>query len=135
MREESLDFYLQQGMFGHTETKPDERRMFLGSLRERTLLALTKGQVMRSQLYKEVQQALKSNQNATVLLNGELSYPSYATYVKMANAAGCGFKVVNHHDAHSPFGLIIEVPSAVNNERIFIEDELFKKAFSQESSE
>ncbi|MFB8735636.1 hypothetical protein ACEQPO_23855 [Bacillus sp. SL00103] len=32
-----------------------------------------------------------------------MSYASYSQYVKMANAAGCSFKVVNHHEAHSPF--------------------------------
>ena len=105
---------MQQGIFGHAETKPDERRMFLGSLRERALLALTKGQVSRNKPYQEVEQILKANRQATVLLNGELSYASYSQYVKMANAAGCSFKVVNHHEAHSPFGLVIEMPDAVN---------------------
>ncbi|AVM25250.1 YueI family protein [Bacillus pumilus] len=135
MKEESVDFYLQQGMFGHAETKPDERRMFLGSLRERALLALTKGQVSRSKPYQEVEQVLKATRQATVLLNGELSYASYSQYVKMANAAGCLFKVVNHHEAHSPFGLVVEMPNAVNQEHIYIEDELFQKAFSHESVE
>ncbi|MBR0638255.1 YueI family protein [Bacillus safensis] len=135
MKEESVDFYLQQGIFGHAETKPDERRMFLGSLRERALLALTKGQVSRNKPYHEVEQILKTNRQATVLLNGELSYASYSQYVKMANAAGCSFKVVNHHEAHSPFGLVIEMPSAVNHEHIYLKDELFQKAFSHESVE
>ncbi|BBP92002.1 hypothetical protein BsIDN1_56200 [Bacillus safensis] len=71
---------------------------------------------------------MKANRQATVLLNGgELSYASYSQYVKMANAAGCSFKVVNHHEAHSPFGLVIEMPDAVNQEHIYIEDELFQK--------
>lgn len=135
MKEESVDFYLQQGIFGHAETKPDERRMFLGSLRERALLALTKGQVSRNKPYQEVEQVLKSNRQASLLLNGELSYASYSQYVKMANAAGCSFKVVNHHEAHSPFGLVIEMPSAVNQEHIYLKDELFQKAFSHESVE
>ncbi|PTA86720.1 DUF1694 domain-containing protein [Bacillus sp. Nf3] len=135
MKEESVDFYLQQGIFGHAETKPDERRMFLGSLRERALLALTKGQVSRNKPYHEVEQILKTNRQATVLLNGELSYASYSQYVKMANASGCSFKVVNHHEAHSPFGLVIEMPSAVNQEHIYLKDELFQKAFSHESVE
>lgn len=135
MKEESVDFYLRQGIFGHAETKPDERRMFLGSLRERALLALTKGQVSRNKPYQEVEQVLKANRQASLLLNGELSYASYSQYVKMANAAGCSFKVVNHHEAHSPFGLIIEMPGAVNQEHIYIEDELFQKAFSHESVE
>lgn len=135
MKEESIDFYLQQGIFGHAETKPDERRMFLGSLRERALLALTKGQVSRNKPYQEVEQVLKANRQASLLLNGELSYASYSQYVKMANAAGCSFKVVNHHEAHSPFGLVIEMPSAVNQEHIYLKDELFQKAFSHESVE
>ncbi|OLP63466.1 hypothetical protein BACPU_31200 [Bacillus pumilus] len=135
MKEESVDFYLQQGIFGHAETKPDERRMFLGSLRERALLALTKGQVSRKQPYQEVEKILKANQQATILLNGELSYASYSQYVKMANTARCSFKVVNQLEAQSPFGLVIAMPNAINKEHIYIEDELFKRAFSRESVE
>ncbi|WP_353854682.1 YueI family protein [Bacillus sp. Bos-x628] len=135
MKEESVDVYLQHGIFGHAETKPDERRMFLGSLRERALLALTKGQVSRNQPYQEVEELLRSNRQATVLFNGELSYATYSQYVKMANATGCSFKVINHHEAHSPFGLVIDMPHAINKEQIYIEDELFQKAFSRESVE
>ncbi|MFS0655567.1 YueI family protein [Bacillus sp. 179-C3.3 HS] len=135
MKEESVDFYLQQGIFGHAETKPDERRMFLGSLRERVLLALTKGQVSRNRPYQEVEQILKAHRQATVLLNAELSYQSYSQYVKTANAAGCSFKVVNQLEAQSPFGLVIAMPHAINKEQVYIEDELFQKAISRESAE
>ena len=66
MSDQSLDQYLQQGMYGPRETKPDERRLFLGSLRERVIIALTKGQVLRPKAYREVIDALGSKADATL---------------------------------------------------------------------
>lgn len=45
MSDEQIDLYLQQGIYGTPETKPEERNKFLGTLRERIELALTNGQV------------------------------------------------------------------------------------------
>lgn len=41
-----VDDYLQQGIYGPKVTNPDERRQFLGTLRERIEVALNQGQVM-----------------------------------------------------------------------------------------
>ncbi|MBL3615984.1 DUF1694 domain-containing protein, partial [Bacillus sp. RHFS18] len=66
MSDKTVDLYLQQGMYGPLQTKPDERHLFLGSLRERVIIALTKGQVLQKQPYEEVKQALKSRKDAVL---------------------------------------------------------------------
>ncbi|MEM5596765.1 DUF1694 domain-containing protein [Niallia circulans] len=42
----NLDEYMQKGMYGAKETKPEERRKFLSTLRERVVIALKQSQVM-----------------------------------------------------------------------------------------
>ena len=42
---EDLNQRLEQSSHGNLQTKPDERRRFLGSLRERTFLRMTVAQV------------------------------------------------------------------------------------------
>ncbi|MDR4228242.1 DUF1694 domain-containing protein [Bacillus mojavensis] len=128
MSDETLDLYLQQGMYGPLETKPDERHLFLGSLRERVLLALTKGQVLRSKPYDEAEQAFKRNKHISLLINGELQYQSYSPYVKMANRNGVPFKVVSDLQFQTPLGLVIAADSAVNHESIYIQDDIFKRS-------
>ncbi|WP_316252510.1 DUF1694 domain-containing protein [Bacillus aquiflavi] len=41
----TVDDYLQKGIYGQKEIKPDERRKFLGTLRERVIVALKQSQV------------------------------------------------------------------------------------------
>ncbi|MEC1683621.1 YueI family protein [Bacillus mojavensis] len=128
MSDETLDLYLQQGMYGPLETKPDERHLFLGSLRERVLLALTKGQVLRSKPYDEAEQAFKRNKHISLLINGELQYQSYSPYVKMANRNGVPFKVVSDLQFQTPLGLVIAADSAVSHESIYIQDDIFNRS-------
>ncbi len=52
MSDKTVDLYLQQGMYGPLQTKPDERHLFLGSPRERVIIALTKGQVFSDRMKK-----------------------------------------------------------------------------------
>ena len=61
MTESNVEDYLKQGMYGPKETNPDERRKYLGTLRERIEMALTKAQVMEEEIYKEVELALKNH--------------------------------------------------------------------------
>ncbi|RJS56202.1 hypothetical protein BSBH6_04017 [Bacillus subtilis] len=128
MSEEKMDLYLQQGMYGALETKPDERHLFLGSLRERVLLALTKGQVLRSRPYEEAEHALKSSKNITLLINGELQYQSYSSYIQMANRHGAHFKIVSDLQFHTPLGLVIASDIAVNRELIYVQDDIFNRS-------
>ncbi|MGF7534036.1 DUF1694 domain-containing protein [Bacillus mexicanus] len=128
MSDEKMDLYLQQGMYGTLETKPDERHLFLGSLRERVLLALTKGQVLRSKPYEEVDRIIKSSKNITLLINGKLQYQSYSSYIQMANRNGIHFKIVSDLQFHTPLGLVIAADIAVNRELIYIQDDIFNRS-------
>ncbi|MCV2516310.1 DUF1694 domain-containing protein [Bacillus subtilis] len=128
MSEDKMDLYLQQGMYGPLETKPDERHLFLGSLRERVVLALTKGQVLRSKPYKEAEHELKNSHNVTLLINGELQYQSYSPYIQMTNRYGVPFKIVSDLQFHTPLGIVIAADIAVNRELIYIQDDIYNRS-------
>ncbi|MCO4849478.1 YueI family protein [Bacillus vallismortis] len=128
MSHDKMDLYLQQGMYGPLETKPDERHLFLGSIRERVLLALTKGQVLRSKPYEEAERTLKNSKNITLLINGKLQYQSYSPYIQMANRNGVHFKIVSDLQFRTPLGLVIAADTAVNRELIYIQDDIFNRS-------
>ncbi|MEC1262178.1 YueI family protein [Bacillus swezeyi] len=128
MSDQSMDQYLQQGMYGPRETKPDERRLFLGSLRERVIIALTKGQVLRPLVYSEVIKAVESHPNAKLLLNGEIEYSRYSAYIKEANKRGVSFSIVSDQQTDTPLGLVLVANDALEKESIYIQDDIFKRS-------
>ncbi|MDA1476256.1 YueI family protein [Bacillus changyiensis] len=133
MSDQSIDQYLQQGMYGARETKPDERRLFLGSLRERVVIALTKGQVLRPKSYQEVMTAIDSQKNVTLLLNGEIEYSRFSPYIKAANKHGIPFSMVADQQSDSPLGLVLVANEAIEKESIYIQDDIFEQSILKKS--
>lgn len=124
-----MEDYLNQGIYGPKVTNPDERRKFLGTLRERIEIALTQGQVMEEDIYKEVEQAMKANPETQLLLNGHINYDFLSKYIKKANKYGIPFRIETNNEHYSEIGLVLTHDQAVNKEDIFIT----KKTESNES--
>ncbi|PLR67038.1 YueI family protein [Bacillus sp. UMB0893] len=130
MSEDQLDLYLKQGMYGTFETKPEERSVFLGTIRERIIIALTKGQVRQQKVYDEVKSALKSAPKKNLLLNGTVDYSSLSKYIAIANKEGIPFTIVNGlDDKPTKIGLIVAALDAIENEEIFVKDKTFEQSF------
>ncbi|UOY92936.1 YueI family protein [Ectobacillus sp. JY-23] len=117
-----LDDYLQEGIYGAKEQHPEERRLFLGTLRERVELALTKGQVMRQTPY-QIGTALQKN--VKMLLNGDVAYSYLSPYIRFANEKKIPFTIVQNEKGNSPFGLVLTYDQAVDTPDIYIRDEIF----------
>ena len=118
---ENIDDYIQQGIHGVREIKPDERREFLGTLRERVLVVLTKQQVREKGTYKEVEELIKKNIEATLFLNGTMNYNYLSDYIKLANKIGSKFLISTNKEYDSELGLVLAFDYAINKEDIYIE--------------
>ncbi|RNA68930.1 YueI family protein [Alteribacter keqinensis] len=126
MSEEKLKEVLKQGIYGSPEIRPDERKLFLSTLRERVYLALTNRQVRERGMYDQALRMMKNHFDVTMYINGSLNYPSYSNYVKEANKNGVQFTIVND-GKDSPVGLVLASRTAVEKEKIFITDELYER--------
>ncbi|TRZ36137.1 DUF1694 domain-containing protein [Niallia circulans] len=120
MTNPNLDDYLQQGMYGAKETKPEERRKFLGTIRERVVLALLQNQVSEANIYKEAEEAIKSNKGAKLYLNGHLDYSYLSKYLKLANEQNMEYTMVTNNDYNSEIGLLIAYDHAVDKQDIYV---------------
>ncbi|RTR26757.1 DUF1694 domain-containing protein [Robertmurraya yapensis] len=116
----NLDDYLQQGMYGQKEINPDERRKFLGTLRERVVIALTQAQVREENIFTEVEEALKSNRDATLLLNGNIDYAHLSKYIKLASKYKAEYTIVTNNEHNSEIGLVLAQEHAVDKEDIYV---------------
>nr|WP_318999818.1 YueI family protein [Mesobacillus sp. S13] len=120
LSDSKLDEYLQQGIHGAKQTKPDERRRFLTTLRERVVIALTQGEVMRKGVEPEVEQLMDENREAHLFLNGHISYRYLSEYIKAAEKRGIEFTIVTNKDYDSELGLVLAHNHAIDKEEIYL---------------
>ncbi|MBU8880299.1 YueI family protein [Bacillus sp. FJAT-29790] len=123
----NIDDYIQQGIHGQKETNPDERRKFLGTLRERIVIALTQSQVREPGIYKQVEDALKGNRKARLYLNGNMSYSELSKYTKQAAKNKIEYTMVTNKDHNSDIGLVLAYDYAIDKEEIYVKKESPKK--------
>lgn len=116
----NIDDYIQQGIYGPRETKPDERRKFLGTIRERIVIALTQAQVREKGIYKQVEEAIKENREAHLYLNGNINYAVASKYTKIASAYDVNYTFVTKKEHHSDIGLVLAYDHAINKEEIYV---------------
>ncbi|WP_175986622.1 YueI family protein [Bacillus sp. Marseille-Q1617] len=126
MSKPTIDDYLENGMYGQKQTKPDERRKFLGSLRERIVIALTQNQVREKKVYREVEASLKEHPGAKLLLNGNMNYDYLTKYIKLANQHGVSFSMVTNKESQTDIGLLLAYDHAINKEEIYVEKQSAK---------
>lgn len=127
MKKPNVEEVLQQGIHGPLETKPDERRQFLGTLRERIIVALKRAQVNENQIYLQVEQEMKKNPQAHLFLNGNLNYTSLSKYVKLAAKYNLEHTIVTNKERDTEIGLVLAMDHAIDKDEIYIT----KKQYTQ----
>lgn len=127
MANKNVEDYLQEGIYGQKQNKPEERNMYLGTLRERVEVALTIGQVMQSNVYTEVATNMRSSQSLQLFINGSITYPHLSKYIKLANEKNVPFTIVQNKGTHTPIGLVLARNTAIDKEQIYVEDAIFKQ--------
>ncbi|WP_337248196.1 YueI family protein [Bacillus sp. USDA818B3_A] len=120
LERKTVEDVLQQGIYGPLETKPEERRKYLGTLRERIIIALTQSQVAEEKTYPQVEQSMKEYPKAQLLLNGNMAYEELSKYVKLAAKNKIGHKIVTNKEHETDIGLVLAMSSAIDKEEIYI---------------
>jgi uncharacterized protein YueI len=120
LKKPNVDEVLQQGIHGPLETKPEERRKYLGTLRERIIVALTKSQVAEAKPYPQVAQFMKQHPQAHLFLNGTMNYEDLSKYVKMAAKNKISHTIVTNKEHDTDIGLVLAMDHAIDKEEIYI---------------
>ncbi len=119
MAKKTVDDVLKEGIYGPKETKPDERRKYLGTLRERVVIALTTGETMGSDTVQpELKRLLDENKEAHLFLNGNVPYTALSKYIKAAMDLKMDYTIVTNKEHQSEFGLVLAHSYAINKEQI-----------------
>lgn len=118
-----MDDYIQQGIYGEKEINPDEKRRFLGTFRERVIIALTKSQVRKKKVYSEVISAIKENPKAKLYLNGNMRYSYLSKYIKTASKHGNPYTMTTNKEYDSDIGLVLAHNYAIDKNDIYVGEE------------
>ncbi|EKE31579.1 hypothetical protein MJ3_07358 [Salimicrobium jeotgali] len=121
MRKREVEDYVQEGIYGTPETKPGERRRYLGTLRERIVLVLTKSQVMQKKGMAELEKEMRSYDRATLLLNGKISYRFRKPYSRLARKYGVHTKSVSDQQKETEIGAVLTVDYPLEKEEIKVD--------------
>lgn len=120
MKKPNVEEVLQQGIHGPMETKPEERREFLGTLRERIIIALKKAQVAEKRIYPQIEQEMKANPQAHLFLNGNMVYMTLSKYVKLAAKYNLEHTIVTNKEHDTEIGLVLAMDHAIDKDEIYV---------------
>ncbi|KGX83404.1 YueI family protein [Pontibacillus marinus] len=120
MGKRSVDDVLQEGIHGKKQIKASERKRFLGTFRERVVIALTKGQLMQDEALFQLEQAMKNHPDTKLLLNGNVSPRFMNSEQDLASKYNIPYTVVSNREAETDIGAVLTYDHAVNIEDIFV---------------
>ncbi|MBD3109956.1 YueI family protein [Bacillus sp. AGMB 02131] len=122
MAGKSVEDILEQGIHGVKEINPAERRKFLGTLRERIVLALLQAEVRAKTIDPKVKVLFEEHKGAKLFLNGNVAYSDLSKYMKAANQYGITYTIVNNKEYNSEIGLVLAYDDAVDHEQIYLSE-------------
>ncbi|ENH96457.1 hypothetical protein J416_10606 [Gracilibacillus halophilus YIM-C55.5] len=123
MAKKEIDDYLQEGIYGRRELNPDERKAYLGTLRERIVLVLKQSEVRGKKGLRAIEQTLQQHPNARMLMNGHMSFRFFKPYRNIANQYNISYTSVSNQEAKSDYGIVITLDSAIEKENIFLNED------------
>lgn len=124
MSKKDVQDYLEKGMYGTPQLKPDEQRKYLGTFRERIFLAMTIEEMRNKKNLSYFKKELMANPKQLLLLNAAVGSSVQNDYMLAAQKENCAFKIVDTDNQTQPeaIGLVYATDYAVNIEKINLSD-------------
>lgn len=123
MSKKNVDDYLTEGMYGTRLPKEEERIRFLGTLRERIVIALTTGQVVTDSGLKQLEKAMQAHPKTKLIINGHVSYRFLKEEKALAAKYNIPYTTIANEEHKTDIGAVLTYDYAINKEDIFIEAE------------
>ncbi|WP_047983060.1 YueI family protein [Ornithinibacillus californiensis] len=135
MSKKNVEDYLTEGIYGTRLPKQQERDYFLGTLRERIVIALKIGQVMTDKGLLALEENMKNNKDAKLLFNGEIASKYLKAEKDLANKYNIPYTVVSNTEVDTDIGAVLTYDYAIDKENIFMEEETEKEPSSPSKDE
>lgn len=123
MSEDQLQQHLQKGLYGQLQSNPDERKQYLGSLRERVCLAITNQQMAQERSFNILSKKVTDYQDYHALINANAQ--NISPYINLFGKHNIDFTLISDDTAKTAadaFGLLMVSDQAINETTINIFD-------------
>ncbi|WP_239254583.1 YueI family protein [Listeria ilorinensis] len=117
---ENIEDYLEHGMYGNLEVNPAEQKKYLGTFRERVIIAMTRKEVMNKNLLLSLEEKIKAHPQAKMLLNGDLGYPNLRPFIALAETYKMPFSIVSREAGDTDIYLVLASQAEVNQNDIHL---------------
>ncbi|WP_042142254.1 YueI family protein [Paucisalibacillus sp. EB02] len=132
MSKKSVEDYLTEGIYGTRLPKQKERDYFLGTLRERIVIALTIGQVMTDKGLQKLEDNMKQHKDAKLLFNGKIASRFLKAEKELATKHHIPYTVVTNEEVETDIGAVLAYDHAIDTENIFYEEEVEQEQSQEE---
>ncbi|RSU06557.1 hypothetical protein CBF30_09940 [Vagococcus entomophilus] len=124
MAEKDVQDYLEKGLYGAPQLKPEEKKKFLGNFRERVILVITMKEMMEKNPLDTVKNVIEKYPDHQLYLNGDLDGALQAEYLKVAKQLNCPFRFVTTQGSttEETTGLVYAASYAMHLENIQLAD-------------
>ncbi|MBC5636860.1 YueI family protein [Ornithinibacillus sp. BX22] len=122
MSKKNVEDYLTEGIYGTRLPKQEERDYFLGTLRERIVIALTIGQVMTDKGIQILEENMKHYPDAKLLFNGKIASRFLKAEKELANKYNISYTVINNEAVETDIGAVLTYDYAIDKEAIFMNE-------------
>lgn len=123
MTKKNVEDYLTAGMYGTRLPKQKERDYFLGTLRERIVIALTIGQVMTDKGLEALEREMNNHRDATLILNGTVANKFLKEEKELAQKYNISYTIITNESVDTNIGAVLTYDVAIDKENIFIKNE------------
>lgn len=122
MSKKNVEDYLTEGIYGTRLPKQEERDYFLGTLRERIVIALTIGQVMTDKGIQILEENMKLSPDAKLLFNGKIASRFLKAEKELAHKYNISYTVINNEAVETDIGAVLTYDYAIDKEEIFMNE-------------
>lgn len=117
---DEIKLALQHALNGPPEFKRDEKQQYLGQLRERILLALTRDQMGEPHVYDEARRAINDQRATLMVINGNVGLHNVIKYEQLADAAEKHHTTIHDPGLKGDLGLVVVSDQAVDVKNIYL---------------
>ncbi len=115
---DNLQDYIENGLYGPKELNPAEKKKFLGTYRERVIVALNKNEVLSKNMIPELEKKILAYKDSKLLLNGSLGYSLLRPYIQLAEQNKHEFSIVSREEDDTDIYLVLADKKEVNIEDV-----------------
>lgn len=121
MAPKDVQDYLDKGMYGTPQIKPDEKKKYLGTFRERVVFILTAEEMTNHQFDTFCQEQFNSYPEGHILINANVDMDIQNRFMQLAQKTGRSFRLVDTDEAtisNDDIALVYAVDTAINIDNI-----------------